>query len=94
MKGPCKTRLLLGQDLRADSVGSLVTAGRRDIIKGGLSLVLRALAEERSQSPKRPGVGRDKGGSQVECQTGPCFVGVAASRLHSLFYTQPQLKFI
>lgn len=92
MKEPCKTRLLLGEDLRDDSVGSLLTTGRRDIIKGGLSLVLRALAEERGQSPKRPGIGRDKNGCQVECQTGPCFVGVAASRLHSLFYLQPQLK--
>lgn len=90
MKGPCRIRLLLGQDLRADSVGSLVTVGRRDIIKGGLSLVLRALAEERGQSPKRPGVS----GIKLECQTGPCFVGVAASRLHSLFFTQSQLNLI
>lgn len=47
MEGSCKTRLLQGQDLRAHSVGTPVTAGREDIAKGGLSPVLRALADER-----------------------------------------------
>lgn len=47
MEGPCKTRLLQGQDLRAHSVETPVTAGRGDIVKGALSLVLRALAVER-----------------------------------------------
>lgn len=91
MKGPCKTILLLGQDLRADSVGSPATAGRRDIIKDGLSLVL---SRREGSEPPKVRVGRDKSGSQVECQTGPCLVGVAASRLHSLFYIQPLLKVI